>query len=76
MKIKLTAILDLFFILKGIQAQERIQLLPGEKIWSGTITDDHKWLASNRKIFKGGKIYKIDVPVDRIPYFEKMNKSK
>ena len=40
------------------------------------ILPEGKWLADDGKIFKGGKTYEIDVPVDRIPYFKKMNKSK
>ncbi|HDR50133.1 MAG TPA: hypothetical protein ENN90_00730 [Mariniphaga anaerophila] len=42
MKINLTIALVFFLFLCNTQAQERIQLLPGEKIWSGTITDGHK----------------------------------
>ncbi len=30
-----------------------------------------KWLADDGKKYKGGKTYTIEVPIDRIPYFEK-----
>jgi alpha-glucosidase len=30
-----------------------------------------KWIADDGKKYKGGKSYIIDVPIDRIPYFEK-----
>ena len=30
-----------------------------------------KWIADDGKKYKGGKSYTIDVPTDRIPYFEK-----
>ncbi|MEI7502657.1 MAG: glycoside hydrolase family 31 protein [Paludibacter sp.] len=29
-----------------------------------------KWLADDGKIYKGGKTYQIDVPLDRLPYFK------
>lgn len=29
-----------------------------------------KWLADDGKTYRGGKSYPIDVPLDRIPYFE------
>lgn len=30
-----------------------------------------KWIADDGKVFKGGKTYTIDVPIDRLPYFTK-----
>jgi alpha-glucosidase (family GH31 glycosyl hydrolase) len=30
-----------------------------------------KWKADDGKIYKGGKTYKISVPIDRLPYFER-----
>ena len=30
-----------------------------------------QWIADSGKKYKGGKSYTIDVPIDRIPYFEK-----
>ena len=32
-----------------------------------------KWLADDGKIYKGGKTYEINVPLNRLPYFEKIN---
>lgn len=29
------------------------------------------WIADDGKKYKGGKSYTIEVPIDRIPYFEK-----
>ena len=31
-----------------------------------------KWLADDGTMYKGGKTYEINVPLDRLPYFEKM----
>jgi len=33
-----------------------------------------KWLADDGKSYRGGKTYKIDVPLDRLPYFIKQAK--
>jgi alpha-glucosidase len=32
-----------------------------------------KWLGDDQKVYKGGKTYTMDVPIDRIPYFERVN---
>ena len=31
-----------------------------------------KWLADDGKIYAGGKTYEINVPIDRLPYFQKV----
>ena len=33
-----------------------------------------KWVADNGQMYKGGKTYEINVPLDRLPYFTKVNK--
>jgi alpha-glucosidase len=33
-----------------------------------------KWRSDDGKIYQGGKPYKINVPLDRLPYFELIGK--
>jgi len=35
-----------------------------------------KWIADDGKVFEGGKTYSINVPLDRLPYFERMEKTE
>jgi len=34
-----------------------------------------KWIADNGETFQGGRVFTLDVPIDRIPYFTKVNSS-
>jgi len=42
------------------------------KVTRNVILPIGKWQADDGKIFQGGKSYTIDVPLNRLPYFEKL----
>jgi alpha-glucosidase len=44
------------------------------KLSRNVILPKGKWLSDDGKVYKGGKSYEIDVPLDRLPYFTKILK--
>lgn len=65
----------LLLLAAGLRAQEcTVGMLPGERWW-GCVTDlgvrmpKGRWLDENGKVYKGGRTYALDVPLDRVPCF-------
>jgi len=61
---------DQFMLGDNILVAPMVDSKPTRKV----VLPKGKWLADNGQIYKGGKSYEINVPLDRLPYFTKLTK--